>query len=163
MIPQSVLKALNQQIQKELFSAYYYLSMSMHFQSVNLGGFAHWMRKQYEEETGHAMKIVDFVVQRGGRVVLEAIEKPEGKFKTPLDVMKLVLDHEKKVTASINAVYETAAKEKDYPTQIMLEWFIKEQVEEERSVEDVLNMLKMIGDAPAGLVMLDRQLASRGS
>ncbi|HLA68487.1 MAG TPA: ferritin [Bacteroidota bacterium] len=163
MIPKSVLKALNQQIQKELFSAYYYLSMATHFQSANLNGFAHWMRKQYEEETNHAMKIVDFLGERSGRVVLEAIEKPGGEFKTPLDVMKLVLEHEKKVTASINAVYELAVKEKDYPTQIMLEWFIKEQVEEERSAEDVINMLKMIGDAPAGLVMLDRQLASRGS
>jgi len=163
MIPQSVLKALNQQIQKELFSAYYYLSMSAHFRSANLAGFAHWMRKQYEEETSHAMKIFDFIVERGGRVQLEAIEKPEGEFKSPLDIMQLVLEHEKKVTASINAVYELAVKEKDYPTQIMLEWFIKEQVEEERSAEDTLNMLRMIGDAPAGLLMLDRQLASRGS
>jgi len=163
MIPQSVLKALNQQIQKELFSAYYYLSMSAHFRSANLAGFAHWMRKQYEEETSHAMKIFDFIVERGGRVHLEAIEKPEGEFKSPLDIMELVLEHEKKVTASINAVYELAVKEKDYPTQIMLEWFIKEQVEEERSAEDTLNMLRMIGDAPAGLLMLDRQLASRGS
>jgi ferritin len=163
MIPNSVLKALNQQIQKELFSAYYYLSMALHFQSMNLNGFAHWMRKQYEEETSHAMKLLDFVGERGGRVVLEAIEKPGGEFKTPLDVMKLVLEHERKVTASINALYEIAAQEKDYPTQIMLEWFIKEQVEEERSGEDVINMLKMIGDAPAGLVMLDRQLAARGS
>jgi len=163
MIPNSVLKALNQQIQRELFSAYYYLSMATHFQSVNLNGFAHWMRKQYEEETSHAMKILDYIGERGGRAVLETIEKPGGEFKTPLDVMKLVLEHEKKVTASINAVYEIAAQEKDYPTQIMLEWFIKEQVEEERSAEDIVNMLKMIGDAPAGLVMLDRQLASRGS
>ncbi len=162
MIPQTVLKALNQQIQKELFSAYYYLSMSAHFQSANLAGFSHWMRKQYEEETGHAMKIFDFIGERGGRVALEAIEKPEGAFKAPVDVINLVLEHEKKVTASINALYELAVKEKDYPTQIMLEWFIKEQVEEERSVEEILNMLKMIGDAPAGLVMFDRQLASRG-
>lgn len=163
MIPNSVLKALNQQIQKELFSAYYYLSMAMHFQSMNLNGFAHWMKKQYEEETSHAMKVLDYVGERGGHVVLEAIEKPEGSFKTPLDAMKMVLDHEKKVTASINSLYEAAMQEKDYPTQIMLEWFIKEQVEEERSTEDIINMLKMIGDAPAGLVMLDRQLAARGS
>lgn len=163
MIPKSVLDALNQQVQKEFFSAYYYLSMSVHFQSVNLGGFAHWMRKQYEEETAHALKILDFIGERGGRVALEPVEKPPTEFKSPLDVMKIVLDHEKKVTASINAVYEAAIKEKDYPTQIMLEWFIKEQVEEEKSAEDVVNMLKMIGDAPAGLVMLDRQLAARGS
>ena len=160
-MPKAVLDALNQQIQKELFSAYYYLSMSVHFQSANLNGFAHWMNKQYEEETKHAMKILHFVGERGGRVVLEGIEKPPTEFKTPLDVMKLVLEHEKKVTASINAVYELAVREKDYPTQIMLEWFINEQVEEERSAEDVINTLKMIGDAPAGLVMLDRQLGAR--
>ncbi len=163
MIPKPVLDALNQQIQKELFSAYYYLAMGVHFQSSNLNGFAHWMRKQYQEETAHAMKILDFVAERGGRVVLESVEKPPSEFKTPLDVMKLVLEHEKKVTASINAVYELAVKEKDYPTQIMLEWFINEQVEEERSAEDIISTLKMIGDAPAGLVMLDRQLAARGS
>lgn len=162
MIPRSVLEALNHQIQKELSSAYYYLSMAAHFQASNLGGFAHWMRKQYEEETVHALKIHDFIGERGGRVVLEAIEKPPTEFKSPLDVMNLVLEHERKVTASINAVYELSVKEKDYPTQIMLEWFIKEQVEEERSAEDIVNMLKMIGDAAPGLVMLDRQLAARG-
>lgn len=161
MISKTVLEALRAQIQKELYSAYYYLSMSAHFVSVNLPGFAHWTRKQFEEETSHGMKIYDFIHERGGRVVLEAIDKPPAEFKTPLDVMTKVLEHERSVTASINALYELAVKEKDYPTQIMLEWFIKEQVEEERSVDDVINMLKMVGDAPAGLIMLDRQLASR--
>lgn len=162
MIPKTVLEALNHQIQKEVSSAYYYLSMAAHFHSVNLNGFAHWMRKQYEEETTHGLKIYDYIGERGGRVVLEAIEKPQAEFKTPLEVINLVLEHEKKVTASINSVYELAVKEKDYPTQIMLEWFVKEQVEEERAAEDIVNMLKMIGDAPAGLVMLDRQMAMRG-
>lgn len=162
MIPKNVLDALRAQIQKELYSAHYYLSMSAHFTGANLSGFAHWMRQQYQEETGHAMKIYDYIHERGGRVVLEAIEKPPAEFKSPLDVMNKVLEHEKSVTASITAVYELAVKEKDYPTQIMLEWFIKEQVEEERSAADVINMLKMIGDAPAGLIMLDRQLAARG-
>jgi ferritin len=161
MIPKTVLEALRQQIQKEFASAYYYLSMSAHFVSVNLPGFAHWMRKQYGEEMDHGLKIYDFIHERGDRVVLEAIDKPPADFKNPLDVMTKVLEHERKVTASINAVYELAVKEKDYPTQIMLEWFIKEQVEEERSAEDVVNMLKMMGDAPAGLIMLDRQLAAR--
>ena len=161
MIPKNVLEALRVQIQKELYSAYYYLSMSAHFVSVNLPGFAHWTRKQFEEETSHGLKIYDFIHERGGRVVLEAIDKPPTEFKTPLDVMTKVLEHERSVTASINALYELAVKEKDYPTQIMLEWFIKEQVEEERSVDEVINMLKMVGDAPAGLIMLDRQLASR--
>ncbi len=163
MIPKTVLEALRAQIQKELYSAYYYLSMSAHFVSVNLPGFAHWTRKQFEEETSHGMKIFDYIHDRGGRVVLEAIDKPPAEFKSPLDVMTKVLEHERSVTTSINALYELAVREKDYPTQIMLEWFIKEQVEEERSVDDVINMLKMVGDAPAGLVMLDRQLASRGS
>lgn len=163
MIPKTVLEALRAQVQKELYSAYYYLSMSAHFVSVNLPGFAHWTRKQYEEETSHGMKIYDFIHERGGRVALEAIDKPPAEFKSPLDVMTKVLEHERGVTASINALYELAVKEKDYPTQIMLEWFIKEQVEEERSVDEVINMLKMVGDAPAGLLMLDRQLASRGS
>lgn len=162
MIPKTVLDALRAQIQKEFSSAYYYLSMSAHFTGVNLPGFAHWMRQQYQEETAHAMKIYDYIHERGGRVILEAIEKPPAEFKTPLDVLSKVLEHEKSVTASITALYELALKEKDYPTQIMLEWFIREQVEEERSAEDVINMLKMIGDAPAGLVMLDRQLAARG-
>jgi len=162
MIPTAVLEALNQQIQKEFSSAYYYLSMAAYFQSTNLGGFSHWMRKQYEEETAHGLKIYGYVEERGGRVTLEAIEQPPKEFKGPLDVMKLVLEHERKVTASINALYELALKEKDYPTQIMLEWFIREQVEEEKSAEEIINMLKMIGDAPAGLVMLDRQLAARG-
>jgi ferritin len=163
MIPKTVLEALRAQIQKELYSAYVYLSMSAHFVSVNLPGFAHWTRKQFEEETSHGMKIFDYIHERGGRVVLEAIDKPPAEFKTPLDVMTKILEHERSVTASVNALYELAVKEKDYPTQIMLEWFIKEQVEEERSVDEVINMLKMVGDAPAGLVMLDRQLASRGS
>lgn len=162
MIPKNVVEALKQQIQKELSSAYYYLSMSAYFSSVNLEGFAHWMKKQFEEETAHGLKIYDFILGRGGRVILEAIEKPPSEFKSPLDVMTKVLEHEKGVTASINALYELAVKEKDYPTQIMLEWFIQEQVEEERSAEEVINLLKMIGDAPAGLIMLDRQLASRG-
>lgn len=161
MIPKSVQEILNKQINKELYSAYYYLSMSAHFQSVNLPGFAHWMTTQYQEETGHAMKLMAHIQERGGRVILEAIEKPPTEYQSPLNVMNLVLEHEKKVTASINKCYEEAVKEKDYPAQIMLEWFIKEQVEEERSAEDVINTLKMLGDAPAGLIMLDRQLAAR--
>ncbi|MBI4418294.1 MAG: ferritin [Ignavibacteriales bacterium] len=163
MIPKSVLKALREQIRKELYSAYYYLSMSAYFTGVNLSGFAHWMRKQYQEETSHALKVYDYIHERGGKVILESIDKPPSEFKSPLDVMTKVLEHERSVTASITALYELAVREKDYPTQIMLDWFIKEQVEEERSVDEIVNLLKMIGDAPAGLIMLDRQLASRGS
>lgn len=161
MIANAVQGILNEQINKELYSAYYYLSMSVHFQAVNLPGFANWMMIQYTEESGHALKLMDHLHERGGRVVLDSIDKPPTEYNSPLDVMKLVLEHEKKVTGSINKCYETAVKEKDYPAQIMLEWFIKEQVEEERSAEDVINTLKMIGDASAGLIMLDGQLAAR--
>jgi ferritin len=135
--------------------------MAAHFESVNLGGFAHWMKAQSQEEYGHGMKIFEFINERGGRAILEAIAKPATEFKTPLDVMKKVLEHEKKVTASIEALYELAMKEKDYATQVMLQWFIKEQVEEEKSATDIIELLKNIGDNPAGLAMVDAKLGAR--
>jgi len=161
MMTKKVEDALNQQINKELFSSYLYLAMAAHFESVNLGGFAHWMKVQSEEEYGHGMKIYHFINERGGRAILEAIAKPATEFKTPLDVMKKVLEHEKKVTASIEALYELSMKEKDYATQVMLQWFIKEQVEEEKSATDIIELLKSIGDNPAGLAMLDGRLHAR--
>ncbi len=163
MLSKSMLKALNAQINHELFSSYLYLSMSAHFQSVNLPGFAHWMALQSKEEYEHAMKIFNYMTERNGRVVLEAIDKPPTEFKKPLDVMKQVLEHEKKVTGLINRLYDLAVSEKDYPTQVMLQWFITEQVEEEKTAGDIIEQLKMVGDMPAGLMMLDRQLASRGN
>lgn len=153
--------ALNQQINHELFSSYLYLAMSAHFESVNLPGFARWMKVQSEEETEHGMKFFHYVNERGGRVVLEAIAKPPADYKTPIEVMKKVLEHEKKVTGTIEALYELSMKERDYPTQVMLHWFIKEQVEEEKNASDIIEMLKNIGDAPAGLAMLDSRLGAR--
>lgn len=161
MLSKKLLGALNQQIKNELDSAYLYLAMSAHFQASNLGGFAHWMNLQYKEETGHAMKFFGYINERGGNVELEGLDKPPSTFRSPLDIFKQVLEHEKKVTGTINALYELALKETDYPTQVMLQWFISEQVEEEKSAADIVAQLKMIGDAPAGLVMLDRQLAAR--
>jgi ferritin len=163
MLSKSMLKALNAQINHELFSSYLYLSMSAHFQSVNLPGFAHWMALQSKEEYEHAMKIFNYITERNGRVVLEAIDKPPTEFQKPLDVMKQVLEHEKKVSGLINRLYDLAVNEKDYPTQVMLQWFITEQVEEEKTAGDIIEQLKMVGDMPAGLIMLDRQLASRGT
>jgi ferritin len=163
MLSKSMLKALNAQINHELFSSYLYLSMSAHFQSVNLPGFAHWMALQSKEEYEHAMKIFNYITERNGRVVLEAIDKPPTEFQKPLDVMKQVLEHEKKVSGLINRLYDLAVSEKDYPTQVMLQWFITEQVEEEKTAGDIIEQLKMVGDMPAGLIMLDRQLASRGT
>ncbi|MEX2088700.1 MAG: ferritin, partial [Bacteroidota bacterium] len=151
MLSKKMQSALNQQIKRELYSAYLYLSMASHFEASNFPGFGHWMKKQYEEETGHGMKIYGYVQDRGGRVELEAIEKPPVKFKSPLEIMNQVLEHEKTVTGSIHALYELAMKENDYATQVMLQWFITEQVEEEKTVVDIIEQLKMVGDAPAGL------------
>jgi ferritin len=163
MLSKSILKALNEQINHELYSSYLYLSMSAHFQEANLPGFAHWMALQSKEEYEHAMKIFHYITERNGRVVLDVIDKPPTEFKKPLEVMKRVLEHEKKVSGLINRLYEMAVKEKDYPTQVMLQWFITEQVEEEKTAGGIVEQLKMVGDMPAGLIMLDRQLGSRGS
>lgn len=161
MFTKKMQDALNEQVNAELFSSYLYLSMAAHFEAANLGGFAHWMKAQSQEEYGHGMKIFDFINERGGRAVLEAIAKPATEFKTPLDVMKKVLEHEKKVTSLIEGLYELAMKEKDYATQVMLQWFIKEQVEEEKSASDIIELLKSIGDNPAGLAMVDARLGAR--
>jgi ferritin len=161
MLPKKLQDALNQQINHELYSSYLYLAMSAHFEAVNLPGFARWMKVQSEEEYGHGMKFYGYIYERGGKVALDAIAKPAGDYKTPIDVMRKVLEHEKKVTGTIEALYELALKEKDYATQVMLHWFIKEQVEEEKSASDIIEMLKTIGDAPAGLAMLDSRLGAR--
>jgi ferritin len=161
MLSKSLQDAINSQINLELYSAYVYLSMAAHFESENLGGFANWMRVQYQEETGHAMKFFKYVYDRGGKVILKAIEQPAVKFKAPLDVFHIVLEHEQKVTASINKLYELAVKEKDYASQTFLQWYINEQVEEEKNATDIINMLEMIGTTPISLIMADKQLGGR--
>ncbi|MGD0590768.1 MAG: ferritin [Bacteroidota bacterium] len=163
MLSKSLQDAINEQINLELSSAYVYLSMSAHFEDETLSGFANWMRVQYHEENGHAMKFFKYVYDRGGKVHLKAISQPAAKFKTPLDVFNLVLEHEQEVTASINKLYELAVKEKDYASQSFLQWFINEQVEEEKNATDIMNMLKMIGSTPISLMMADRQLGARKS
>jgi ferritin len=161
MLSKKLLDALNLQINNELYSSYLYLSMAAHFEAVNLPGFANWMRIQSDEENGHGMKFYHYINERSGRVVLQAIAKPPVDYKTPLDVMKKVLEHEKKVTGTIEALYELSMKEKDYPTQVMLQWFISEQVEEEKNAADIIELLKNIGDSPAGLAMVDQRLSYR--
>jgi len=161
MLSKFLQDAINEQINFELASAYLYLSMSAHFEGENLGGFANWMRIQYNEETTHAMKMFKYVYERGGKVTLKAVPQPATKFKTPLDVFHQVLEHEQKVTSLIHKLYELALKEKDYATQNFLQWFIKEQVEEEKNASDIINMLEMIGNTPVSLMMADRQLGAR--
>ena len=134
MPTKAVQAAINDQIAMELESAYVYLSMAAYFDENNLPGFSHWMRMQHQEELEHAMKLFDFMLDNGGHVVLKALAKPPAQFKGALAVMKQSLKHEQKVTASITRLYELAVKEKDYPAQILLQWFISEQTEEEKTV-----------------------------
>ena len=162
MISKIMQEAINDQINKELFSSYLYLSMAAYFEDRNLSGFAHWMRVQEAEERVHAMKFYDFIVERGGKVTLKAIDAPKTEWKSTLEVAEEVAAHEAKVTASIYALYETALKEKDYPAQIMLQWFISEQVEEERNAADIVANLKLIEERGTAVLMLDHRLAKRG-
>ncbi len=153
--------AINKQINQELFSGYLYLSMAAYFEAGNLKGFAHWMRKQAEEEKKHAMKFFDFVTERGGIVSLEAIEKPAHSWKGPLGVFEDALGHEKKVTGMIYGLADLAESEKDRASESMLKWFIDEQVEEEKTANEIVQKLKMVGSSGSGLVMLDKELGKR--
>jgi ferritin len=161
MLSTAVHDAINEQIKNELYSAYLYLSMSAYCESINLPGFAHWMRRQYEEEVTHALKFFDYLTERGDRVMLKAIDQPPADFKSPLAMFQQTLEHEQKVTALINGIYAQAVKENDYATQVELQWFIKEQVEEEKSASAVVEQLKLIGEHGPSLIMMDRQLGSR--
>lgn len=160
---QKLLDGMNEQVKHELYSAYLYLSMSAYCESVNLPGFAHWLRVQVQEEMRHAMKFYDFINERGGRVVLQAIDQPPTAFESPLDIFEKTLEHERKVTDLIHGLYALAVEEKDYATQVFLQWFVTEQVEEENSAAQILETLRRIGDQGHALLMLDRELARRGA
>lgn len=161
MLSKSMQDALNNQINHEFYASYLYLSMSAYFDDANYPGFAQWMRIQSEEEYEHAMKIFKYINDRDGKVVLKSIQQPQTDFKSPLELFSMALEHEKKVTGLINELYATAAKENDYPTQVMLQWFISEQVEEEKTALGIVDQLKMIGDSSTAMIMLDRQLGAR--
>jgi ferritin len=161
MLSKKIQAALDDQINNEFYAAYLYLSMSGYFQGRNLTGFAHWMRLQREEEILHAMKLFDFVYDRNGDVELQAVKKPPGSFDSPLDVMEQAFEHERAVTGKINELYELAVKEKDYPVQALLQWFITEQVEEEASALQIVERLRMIGDDSAALLILDAEMGAR--
>jgi ferritin len=158
---QAVQDAVNEQIKQELSSAYVYLSMSAHFEAENLPGFARWMRVQAQEELGHAMRLFDYMNQRGGRVILQAVEQPPHEFASPLSIFEQAQEHEAKVTDLIEELYEISMKHKDYATQVQLQWFITEQVEEEDSASLIVDQLKMAGNDRAALLILDRQLGAR--
>ena len=161
MLKPSVEKALNEQINAEIYSSYLYLSMSSYFETVNLAGAANWFRVQAQEELSHAMKFFDFVVERGSRVTLTAIEGPRTEWETPLAAFENAYEHEQHVTALINGLVDLSLKESDHATNNFLQWFVGEQVEEEASADAVVQQLKLVGDAGGGLFMVDRELGTR--
>ena len=161
MFSKKMEKALNEQVNAELYSAYLYLSMEAYFKSLNLNGFANWMRVQTQEEVAHAMKIYGFIDERGGRITLKAIDGPQTKWDSPLALFKDVYKHEQKVTSLINNLVNLAIEEKDHATNTFLQWFVNEQVEEEASADQVVQQLKMMEKAPGGMFMLDRELGQR--
>ena len=161
MISKTLETALGKQVNRELYSAYLYLSMSSYFESVSLKGFAKWMRVQAKEEQMHAMKIYDYIVARGGKVALMDIEAPKNKWVSAAKVFEDTYAHEQKVTGMINGLVDLAMKEKDHATCEMLQWFVKEQVEEEEHSFDILNQIKIVGDVPGHLFWLDHELGKR--
>ena len=161
MLNKEMEAALNEQVNNELYSAYLYLSMAAWFEERNLGGFAHWMRLQFEEEQAHALKIFDYINERGGAVKLEAIATPTRDWETVLAVFEYTLNHEQEVTASINRLVDLAIKTSDHASNAHLQWFVSEQVEEEASADQAVQQLKMIENAPGGIFMFDRELGQR--
>jgi len=151
----------NEQVNRELYSAYLYLAMSSYFETVNMKGFAKWMRIQAKEEQVHALKIYDYIVARGGTVSLLAIEAPKVKWSSAGKVFDEVYAHEQKVTAMIHGLVDLAIKEKDHATFEMLQWFVKEQVEEEEHASEILAKIKCVGDVPGHLFHIDYELGKR--
>jgi len=161
MISKKMQDALNEQINAELFSAYLYLAMAAEFESNNFKGFAHWMEVQAKEETEHAKRLYDFVNDRGGRVTLKVIAAPPSEWKTPLAAFEAAYEHEQKVSAMIHNLVDVARGEKDKAAEVMLNWFVEEQVEEEASTSEIAEKLKMIRESTNGVFMLDNALAKR--
>ncbi len=156
-----MLEQLNIQMNKEYFSAYLYLSMSAWCSSENLDGFANWLRVQANEEIKHGMKIYQYIIDRGDKVELKAIEGPQTKFDSPLAIFKQALEHEIFVTTSINKIMENAKSIKDYATEEFLLWFVKEQVEEEESTGKIVAKLEMAADCKSCIFNIDRELSKR--
>lgn len=161
MLSAKMEEALNKQINAELYSGYLYLSMSAYYQSVGLPGFANWMHVQMQEEQAHAQIMYNHIVDRGGRVTLMPIDGPKTDWESPESPIKDTLTHEQKVTSLINDLVELAMSEKDFASNAMLQWFVNEQVEEEKNPTDILQQFKLMGNAPGGLYMIDQQLAAR--
>lgn len=161
MISKTLEKAINEQINRELYSEYLYVSMQAWFAGQNLDGFANWMAVQSKEERDHAMKFFNFLLERGGKVELLAIDKPEIDFGSPLKALQMTYEHEQFITQNIHKLMDLALQENDHPSKSLLQWFVDEQVEEEASAEKILRRLELIRDNVSGLFLLDSQLAQR--
>jgi ferritin len=161
MISDTLRDEINEQIKYEMFSAYMYLAMSAWCAERNLSGFAHWMNLQAQEEVDHAMRFFNFLLERGGKIELQALDAPPVDYGTPLAVMEKSLEHEKFVSSRIHHLYKLATEEGDYPAQVMLQWFVSEQVEEEASIDEIVERMKMFGSDGTSLLMVDTQLGAR--
>ncbi|MCD6558541.1 MAG: ferritin [Palaeococcus sp.] len=161
MLSEKMLKALNEQLNREIYSAYLYFAMAAYFDDLNLEGFASWMKAQAEEEWGHALRFYNYIYDRNGRVELSEIPQPPKEWKSPSDAFRASYEHEQFISKCINELAALAEEEKDYSTRAFLEWFINEQVEEEASVKKVLDKLRLVKDSPQGLFMLDKELSVR--
>lgn len=161
MISKKMAEAVNKQINAELYSAYLYLGMSSYAATAGLKGTAHWLFVQAQEETTHALRFYNYLIEQNKQPSLSAVAQPPAKFKSSLDVFEQVLEHEKHVTALINEIANLAVKEGDHASSIMLQWFITEQIEEEANALDIISKLQMIGESKGGLYMLDKELAAR--
>ncbi len=161
MLNEKVSDAFNSQLNAELYSAYLYLSMEAYFESIDLSGFAKWMRAQAQEELMHAMKFYDYIVLRGGRVSLSSIDEPQFEWDSALAVFEHVFAHEQKVTGLINNLVDLSIKESDHASTNFLQWYVAEQVEEEETASGVLQRIKLAGDSKSGLFMLDSELGKR--
>lgn len=161
MIKKVVEDAINEQISKEIFSSHLYLSMAAYYHSVNLNGFANWMRLQAQEEMDHALKFFDYLLDRGGNVKLGDIQAPKSSWDNALDGFQDALKHEMKITESINNLADLAIKEGDHATLALLQWFVQEQVEEEANVSEIVDRLSLAKDSPGGLFILDSEMKQR--
>lgn len=161
MLSEKMQEALNAQLNAEYYSSYLYLAMAAYFDANNLSGAAHWMKLQAQEELGHALKFYEYINDRRGRVTLRAIQAPPGEWASPLAAFEEAFAHEQKVTGLIHDLVKQATAEKDAATGIFLQWFVTEQVEEEKSVADIVARLELVGALPQGLLLVDRELAQR--
>jgi ferritin len=161
MISERMVKALNGQINKEMYSAHLYMAMSAYSSNIGLSGFANWFMVQYQEEMLHAMKFYNYIVDQGAKVELQAIDKPAKEFGTTLDMLNATLEHEKFITRSINDLVDLAIEEKDHATNFFLQWYITEQIEEEGNDNEIIDKLKLAGKEGNGLFMIDKDLAAR--